>query len=50
MADAYVMHGLRTPFGKHGGGLAGVRPDDLATEPQLTPRQASYRPGDVRLG
>ena len=30
MPDAYVLDGVRTPFGKHGGGLAGVRPDDLA--------------------
>jgi acetyl-CoA acyltransferase len=27
---AYVYAALRTPFGKLGGGLAGVRPDDLA--------------------
>ncbi|SDL74981.1 acetyl-CoA C-acetyltransferase [Franzmannia pantelleriensis] len=29
MQDAYIYDGLRTPFGRHGGGLAGVRPDDL---------------------
>ncbi|MBZ0331997.1 3-oxoadipyl-CoA thiolase [Halomonas sp. ANAO-440] len=29
MHDAYIYDGLRTPFGRHGGGLAGVRPDDL---------------------
>src|SRR6476646_7401222 len=27
---AYVVHALRTPIGKYKGGLAGVRPDDLA--------------------
>jgi len=29
MIDAYVYDGLRTPFGRHAGGLAAVRPDDL---------------------
>ena len=29
MLDAYLYDGLRTPFGRHGGGLAKVRPDDL---------------------
>ncbi|EWH00818.1 hypothetical protein Q427_17435 [Halomonas sp. BC04] len=29
MHDAYIYDGLRTPFGRHGGGLAKVRPDDL---------------------
>jgi acetyl-CoA acyltransferase len=29
-ADAWIIDGLRTPFGRHGGGLAAVRPDDLA--------------------
>jgi len=27
---AYVLDAIRTPFGRYGGGLAGVRPDDLA--------------------
>lgn len=27
---AYVIDAVRTPIGKHGGALAGVRPDDLA--------------------
>ncbi|MDT0302049.1 thiolase family protein [Streptomonospora wellingtoniae] len=30
MTDVYVLDAVRTPFGKHGGALAGVRPDDLA--------------------
>ena len=30
MSAAYVYDAVRTPFGRHGGGLAGVRPDDLA--------------------
>ncbi|WP_136246614.1 3-oxoadipyl-CoA thiolase [Halomonas borealis] len=29
MHDAYLYDGIRTPFGRHGGALAGVRPDDL---------------------
>jgi acetyl-CoA acetyltransferase family protein len=28
--EAYFVNGVRTPFGKHRGGLATVRPDDLA--------------------
>jgi acetyl-CoA acetyltransferase family protein len=30
MPDAYVLDAVRTPFGRYGGALAGVRPDDLA--------------------
>ncbi|MCP1673628.1 acetyl-CoA C-acetyltransferase [Natronocella acetinitrilica] len=29
MLNAYLYDGLRTPFGRHAGGLAKVRPDDL---------------------
>jgi acetyl-CoA C-acetyltransferase/acetyl-CoA acyltransferase len=29
-AEAYVVGGVRTPFGRYGGALAAVRPDDLA--------------------
>lgn len=28
--QSYVISGVRTPIGRHGGALAGVRPDDLA--------------------
>src|SRR6266516_4093768 len=31
--DAYICSALRTPVGKHGGSLAGVRADDLAAIP-----------------
>jgi 3-oxoadipyl-CoA thiolase len=31
--DAYICSALRTPVGKHGGALAGVRADDLAAIP-----------------
>ncbi len=30
MPEAYLVGGVRTPQGKYGGALAGVRPDDLA--------------------
>ena len=30
MGDAYLYDAVRTPFGRYGGGLAAVRPDDLA--------------------
>lgn len=30
MTDVYVLDAVRTPFGRYGGGLSGVRPDDLA--------------------
>ena len=33
MTDAYLCAALRTPVGKHGGSLAGVRADDLAAIP-----------------
>ncbi|MEJ7611783.1 MAG: hypothetical protein WKF88_11445 [Ferruginibacter sp.] len=29
MENVYVIDALRTPIGKYGGALAGVRPDDL---------------------
>ncbi len=30
MPDAFIVDAIRTPFGRYGGGLAAVRPDDLA--------------------
>jgi acetyl-CoA acyltransferase len=30
MTGAFVVDAVRTPFGRYGGGLATVRPDDLA--------------------
>jgi acetyl-CoA acyltransferase len=30
VTDAFLYAGVRTPFGRYGGGLAGSRPDDLA--------------------
>lgn len=48
LRDVYVVNALRTPFGRYGGALSGVRPDDLAAHvvrslvartPQLDPAQ-----------
>src|SRR5687768_6921460 len=30
MTEAFLVGGVRTPMGRYGGALAGVRPDDLA--------------------
>ena len=30
MSEAYLIDGVRTPVGRYGGALAGIRPDDLA--------------------
>lgn len=32
MLDAYIYDGVRTAFGRHAGGLAPLRPDDLAAQ------------------
>lgn len=32
MLDAYIYDGLRSAFGRHGGALAGLRPDDLMAQ------------------
>lgn len=32
MLDAYIYDGIRSPFGRHGGALSGIRPDDLMAE------------------
>jgi acetyl-CoA acyltransferase len=33
LVDAYLLDAVRTPFGRHRGGLAGIRTDDLAALP-----------------
>ena len=33
MTDAYICDAIRTPIGRYGGALAGVRADDLAAVP-----------------
>ncbi|GAA1804373.1 thiolase family protein [Nesterenkonia flava] len=59
MEQAYVYGGVRTPFGKIGGGLASVRPDDLAAHvlttlvekaPALAPESLAEHVGEVILG
>ncbi|MCO8271382.1 thiolase family protein [Actinoplanes sp. TRM 88003] len=42
MVEAYLVGGVRTPQGKYGGALAGLRPDDLAG---LVVREAVGRAG-----
>jgi len=48
MGSAYIYEAIRTPFGRYGGALSAVRPDDLAAVvlkallarvPQLDPAQ-----------
>jgi acetyl-CoA acetyltransferase family protein len=55
MSTSYVLDAVRTPFGRYGGALAGVRPDDLGAHvvrallervPQLDPESI----GDVLFG
>ena len=51
--DAYLIDAVRTPFGKHRGGLAGIRTDDLAALPiaELVRRNpAMAEVDDVILG
>ena len=48
MIEAYVYGGLRSPFGRHAGVLAGIRPDDLAAEILRATLSASpWKPADV---
>ena len=42
MAEAFLVGGVRTPVGRYGGALSGVRPDDLAA---LAIREAVARAG-----
>lgn len=54
MLDAYIYDGLRTPFGRHAGALAPVRPDDLVADLMKTlVARSPWEPGqidDVILG
>ncbi len=48
MTDAYIVDAIRTPIGKKGGGLAGIRPDDLAAHLLRTiPERNGIQPGDI---
>ncbi|MBA3889469.1 MAG: 3-oxoadipyl-CoA thiolase, partial [Gemmatimonadaceae bacterium] len=55
MAEAYIIDGVRTPIGSHGGALSEVRPDDMAahTIAELMRRNPDADPSqiaDVVLG
>lgn len=55
MGQAYVYDAMRTPFGRYGGALAGVRPDDLAAfvvgeQVRRAPALDPARVDDVILG
>ncbi len=48
MLDAYIYDGLRSPIGRHAGGLATVRPDDLAAEViRALVARSAFKPGDI---
>ena len=44
--DVFIVHAVRTPIGKIGGALAGIRPDDLAAHAvrSVVARQNSLDP------
>ena len=55
MADAFICDAIRTPIGRYGGALSGVRADDLAAVPlaALFERHPGLDPAaidDVALG
>jgi len=47
--DAYLIDAVRTPFGKHAGGLSHIRTDDLAALPiaRLIERNPHLDPADI---
>lgn len=47
MLNAYIYAGLRTPFGRHGGALAPVRPDDLVAQVICELLARAQVPGDA---
>ena len=48
MLDAYIYAGLRSPFGRHAGKLAAVRPDDLAAAViAAVVKKAGLKPGEI---
>jgi acetyl-CoA acyltransferase len=46
MSDALIVDAVRTPFGRHGGALAPVRPDDLAALVLRAVLERTGVPGD----
>jgi 3-oxoadipyl-CoA thiolase len=47
VSDVYVVDGVRTPQGRYGGALAGVRPDDLAARVVSEAVRRAGVPGEV---
>lgn len=48
MMNAYLYEGLRTPFGRHAGALATVRPDDLlANVMKAVMDKSAFKPNDI---
>jgi acetyl-CoA acetyltransferase family protein len=47
--EVYILDGIRTPTGRHGGALSGVRPDDLAAHvlEALVERSADLDPAAI---
>ncbi|WP_219510498.1 thiolase family protein [Nonomuraea ceibae] len=52
MRTVYVVDAVRTPFGRHGGALSGIRPDDLAAHAvrALAERTGQESADEVVLG
>src|SRR3974377_2460447 len=48
-STAFICEAARTPIGRYGGALAGVRPDDLAAIPiaALLKRQPALDPAEI---
>src|SRR5690348_8465627 len=48
MLDAYLYEGVRTPFGRHGGTLAKVRPDDLLADAMKNlMKKSAFKPEQI---
>jgi acetyl-CoA C-acetyltransferase len=48
MLNAYLYEGLRTPFGRHGGTLAKVRPDDLLADAiKNVMKKSAFKPEQI---
>ena len=48
MRDAYIYEGLRTPFGRHAGVLAKVRPDDLLADAvRNLMKKSAFKPDQI---
>ena len=48
MLDAYIYNGIRTPFGRHAGALARMRPDDmLAAVISAVVEQSPFDPAKI---